>query len=97
MLRNVATQRLDKIMGEVPGVPPGQTMINIVKRIDRGLEVGKADKACRCAVSCTCFLSTMGAGAWTHMQSAKLGFNTMLGSELDIDVNLSARWACGAA
>ena len=43
----MATQRLDKIMGEVPGVPPGQTMINIVKRIDRGLEVGSPDRACR--------------------------------------------------
>ena len=36
----MATQRLDKIMGEVPGVPPGDQMISIVKRIDRGLEVG---------------------------------------------------------
>ena len=39
MFQKVAMKGLEKIKGPVAGVNPGRTMINIVKRIDEGLEV----------------------------------------------------------
>ena len=38
-LTSIATKRLDKIKGPQVGVPPGDTMLKIVARIDSGLEV----------------------------------------------------------